>query len=68
MDFTTNYVVVSDLAAAAGLSAFAFVGGPFVYLGHELVWDHYGSPRARTLDLPTPTKLSSQFAPQRPAG
>jgi uncharacterized membrane protein len=50
MDFTTNYVVVGDLATAVGLSAFAFVVGPFVYLGHEMAWDRYGSPRERTLD------------------
>ena len=56
MDFTTNYVVVGDLAIAAGLSAFAFVVGPFVYLGHEKLWDYYGSPRDRTFDLPA-TKL-----------
>jgi uncharacterized membrane protein len=58
MDFTTNYVVVGDLAIAVGLSAFAFVVGPFVYLGHEMAWDYYGSPKAPTLDLvPTPTNL-----------
>lgn len=44
MDFTTNYVVIGDLATAATLSAFGFVVGPFVYLGHELIWDRYGSP------------------------
>jgi uncharacterized membrane protein len=41
MDFTTNYVVVRDIATAAGLSAFGFVVGPFVYLGHEKAWDYY---------------------------
>jgi hypothetical protein len=35
-DFTTNYVVVGDLATAATLSAFGFVVGPFIYLGHEM--------------------------------
>jgi uncharacterized membrane protein len=57
MDFTTNYVVVGDVATAVGLSAFAFVVGPFVYLGHEKLWDYYGSPRERPLDPPTPTNL-----------
>jgi uncharacterized membrane protein len=64
MDFTTLYVVVGDLATAAGLSAFAFVIGPFVYLGHEKVWDYYGSPQKGAPDqqkpiklLPPPTKL-----------
>jgi len=41
MDFTTNYVVVRDVVTAAGLSAFGFFVGPFVYLGHEKLWDHY---------------------------
>jgi uncharacterized membrane protein len=45
MDFTTNYVVVRDVVTAAGLSAFAFFVGPFVYLGHEKLWDHYVPPQ-----------------------
>jgi uncharacterized membrane protein len=45
MDFTTTYVVTGDFATAAKLSAFGFVIGSFVYLGHEMVWDHYGSPK-----------------------
>jgi uncharacterized membrane protein len=57
MDFTANYVVVGDLATAVGLSAFAFVVGPFVYLGHEKLWDYYGSPRERTFDPPAPPRL-----------
>jgi uncharacterized membrane protein len=56
-DFTTNYVVVGDLATAATLSAFGFVVGHFIYLGHEMAWDYYGSPREGALDLPTLTKL-----------
>ncbi|MBV9971590.1 MAG: DUF2061 domain-containing protein [Xanthobacteraceae bacterium] len=31
MDFSVTYVVVRDLATAAGLSAFGFIVGPFVY-------------------------------------
>jgi len=57
MDFSANYMVVRDLATAVGLSAFGFVVGPFIYLGHEMAWDYYGSPRERTLHLLTPTKL-----------
>jgi uncharacterized membrane protein len=53
MDFTANYLTVRDLATAAGLSAFGFIVGPFVYLGHEMAWDHFGSPRERTRDLVT---------------
>jgi uncharacterized membrane protein len=45
MDFTTNYVVVGDLATAVTLSAFGFVAGPFIYIGHEMAWDHYASRR-----------------------
>ena len=41
MDFTTNFVVIGDLATAAGLSAFGLVLGPFVYLGHEAAWDYF---------------------------
>ena len=58
MDFATHYVVVGDLATAATLSAFGFVVGPFVYLGHEMAWDYYGSPREGGLDPPTPTNLA----------
>jgi uncharacterized membrane protein len=47
MDFTTNFVVTRDLATSAKLSAIGFVIGPFIYFGHERVWDHYGSPRER---------------------
>jgi uncharacterized membrane protein len=57
MDFTVNYVVVRDVVTAAGLSAFAFVVGPFVYLGHEKLWDYYGSPKEQTPDEPKPVKL-----------
>jgi uncharacterized membrane protein len=48
VDFTANFVVVGDLVTAAGLSASGFFLGPFVYLGHEMVWDRYGSPAERS--------------------
>jgi uncharacterized membrane protein len=54
MDFTTIYVVVGDLATAAGLSAFGFVVGPFVYWGHEKAWDYYSGSTERPLALPAP--------------
>ena len=41
-------MVVADVVTAAGLSAFAFVVGRFVYLGHEKVWDYYSSLRTGT--------------------
>jgi uncharacterized membrane protein len=43
MDFTTNYVVVRDVATAVVLSASGFILGPFVYYGHEKLWDYYGA-------------------------
>jgi uncharacterized membrane protein len=48
IEFTTNYVVVRDLGTAALLSSFGFFLGPFVYYGHELAWERYGSRSADT--------------------
>jgi uncharacterized membrane protein len=56
-DFTVNYVVVRDVATAAGLSAFGFVLGPFVYFGHEKAWDHFTTPRDDMALLPPPARL-----------
>ena len=47
MDFTTNYVVVGDVASAVLLSATGFVLGPFVYYGHEKAWDYFGPSAPR---------------------
>jgi uncharacterized membrane protein len=63
MDFTTNYVVVGDLVTAVGLSAFGFVVGPFVYIAHEKVWDHYSSRGERTLNLPPPPNRVAVIGP-----
>jgi uncharacterized membrane protein len=57
IDFTANYVVVRDVATAVGLSAVAVVVGPFVYLGHEKLWDYYGSPKERIPDSPAPVSM-----------
>jgi uncharacterized membrane protein len=38
MDFTTNFVVVGNLATAAVLSASGFFLRPFVYFFHEKAW------------------------------
>jgi uncharacterized membrane protein len=58
MDFTVNYVVVRDVLTAAGLSAFGFVLGPFVYYGHEKAWDYFAGPREDNVPrLPPPTRL-----------
>ena len=39
VDFTTNYVVVGNIAEATILSATGFFLGPFVYFGHEKAWE-----------------------------
>jgi uncharacterized membrane protein len=57
MDFTTNFVVVGDLVTALTLSASGFILGPFVYFGHEMVWDYYGSPGVRTAEPEAPMIL-----------
>jgi uncharacterized membrane protein len=57
MDFTTNFVVVGDLVTALTLSASGFILGPFVYFGHEMVWDYYGSPGVRTGETEAPALL-----------
>ena len=57
MDFATNFVVVGDLLTAVTLSASGFILGPFVYFGHEMVWDYYGSPGARARETEAPTLL-----------
>ena len=54
MDFTTTYIVLADAATAAVLTAFGFVLGPFVYLGHEMLWDHYSAPPQRKPMLAVP--------------
>ena len=57
MDFATNFVVVGDLLTAVTLSASGFILGPFVYLGHEMAWDYYGSPGARAPEPRAPIRL-----------
>jgi uncharacterized membrane protein len=57
MDFSVTYIVVRDLAVAAGLSAFGFVLGPFVYYGHEKLWDRFFPEEPELIELPRPVKL-----------
>jgi uncharacterized membrane protein len=47
-EFSANYLVVRDLAAAAGLTAFSIVITPFVYCVHEKAWDYYDATKARS--------------------
>jgi uncharacterized membrane protein len=68
LDFSVNYLVIGELATAAGLSAVSlvvgdlataaalsasgFILGPFVYLGHEMAWDYYRSNNEPVPELP----------------
>jgi uncharacterized membrane protein len=47
LDFTTNYLVLGEVATAAGLSAFGLVVGPLFYLAHEASWNYFGTPAER---------------------
>ena len=42
LDFTTNYVVIGEIATAAGLSTFNLIAGPLFYFAHEAVWNYLG--------------------------
>ena len=56
LDFTTNYIVIGEIATAAGLSTFNLVAGPLFYFAHEAVWNHLGPAEATTsVKLPLPT-------------
>ena len=47
LDFTTNYIVIGELATAAGLSTFNLVAGPLFYFAHEAVWNYLGHSESR---------------------
>jgi uncharacterized membrane protein len=64
MDFTTIYVVVGDALTALGLSAFGFVVGPFVYIGHEKAWEYFAPPAVPAAEPPTLRLLPGGRAPQ----
>ncbi len=61
-DFATNYAIVRDLPQAAMLTAFGFVVGPFIYLGHEMAWDRFGAAGKRAAATP------ARLAPELPKG
>jgi uncharacterized membrane protein len=42
LDFTTNYIVIGELATAAGLSTFNLIAGPLFYFTHEALWNYLG--------------------------
>ncbi|MBV8744390.1 MAG: DUF2061 domain-containing protein [Xanthobacteraceae bacterium] len=47
IDFGANYVVIGELAAAAGLSSLSLVAGPIAYFTHEAAWHYFGPASAR---------------------
>jgi len=63
VDYTTNYLGTGDLATAALLTAFGFVVGPFVYLGHEMAWDYFTAPRPRRFEPPRTANLVPAISP-----
>lgn len=66
LDFTSNYLVIGNLASAAGLSAFSLVAGPFFFFLHEILWRKYG-PAEANAEIAVPA-LSSRgsFQVKRP--
>jgi uncharacterized membrane protein len=46
LDFSTNYIVIGELATAAGLSTINLVAGPLFYFGHEAIWNYLGHPES----------------------
>lgn len=57
LDFTTNYIVIGELATAAGLSTFNLVAGPLFYFAHEAGWNYLAHPDSSVaLPLLTPTE------------
>jgi uncharacterized membrane protein len=57
VDYTALYVVVGDPLTAAGLAAWGFVVGPFVYWGHEKFWERFSAPEEGSVEPPEPIKL-----------
>jgi uncharacterized membrane protein len=75
-DFGANYVVIGELATAAGLSGLSLVAGPIAYFAHEAAWHYYGpasarhpDPSAATVHLPIPgAAAGKENEPTRFAG
>jgi hypothetical protein len=60
LDFTTNYLVIGEIATAAGLSAYNLIAGPLFYLTHEAaVWNYWG-PADDAVSLPGLTEGSTE--------
>jgi uncharacterized membrane protein len=59
LDFTTNYLVIGEIATAAGLSTYNLIAGPLFYLTHEAVWNYWG-PADDAVSLPGLTEGSTE--------
>src|SRR6202012_4282417 len=46
LDFTTNYIVIGELATAAGLSTVNLIAGPLFYFAHEAGWNYLANSDA----------------------
>jgi uncharacterized membrane protein len=57
IDFSALYVVTGDPLTATGLAAWGFVVGPFVYWGHEKLWERYTSSDETIVEEAVPMKL-----------
>ena len=67
IDFGANYLVIGELATAAGLSSLSLVAGPIAYFAHEAAWHYYGplsarhsNPREATVRVPIPGVAGSE--------
>jgi uncharacterized membrane protein len=57
IDFGALYVVTGDPLTATGLAAWGFVVGPFVYWGHEKLWERFNASDATSVEEDVPMKL-----------
>ena len=64
LDFSTNYLVIGEVATAAGLSTYNLIAGPLFYLTHEAAWNYLG-PADDAVGVPALTKASTQADAER---
>jgi uncharacterized membrane protein len=65
IDFGANYVVIGELATAAGLSSLSLVAGPIAYFAHEAAWHFYG-PSRRDIPIRARPRCMCRFQVSRP--
>jgi uncharacterized membrane protein len=58
LDFTSNYVIIGELAASAALSAYGLVAGPLFFFLHEMLWHRLG-PHDMAANVRVPIRLRS---------